>query len=184
MQRISDHKPSSNCWTHWSTKKTSRAKSKLCNWISGSAGNRWPCGYQNSTPRIRPVSHLNKNKQKKQMKINNHHYCRVAIILSYDKMGSSRRQEKKKQRTRHSGRTYARSKETLWMAEGKKKAKATGDSSTKEHSAQKKTPWEAKEVTSQVVCTCMCVVASQKPQERWHTGGCVSIRHMIVIPNT
>lgn len=61
MQRISDHQTFSNCWTDWSAKKKkmSWAKSTLCNWISGSAGNRWPCGYQNSAPHIRAVPHLN-----------------------------------------------------------------------------------------------------------------------------
>lgn len=52
-------KVSSSCWEHWNTKRTSRAKSKLCDWISGSAGNRWPCGYQNSAPHIRAGPRLN-----------------------------------------------------------------------------------------------------------------------------
>lgn len=76
--------------------------------------------------------------------------------------------DRKKKSSAHvtvAGRMQGQKKLFEWQKE-KKKAKATGDSSTKEHSAQKKTPWEAKEVTSQVVCTCMCVVASQKPQER------------------
>lgn len=55
------------------------------------------------------------------MKINNHHYCRVAIILSYDKMGSSRRQEKKSSaHVTVAGRMQGQKKLFEWQKEKKK----------------------------------------------------------------
>lgn len=83
------------------------------------------------------------------MQSDNRHYCRAAIFLSCDHflLAKSGRRRKQMQWTR-SGACKVKDRRRKKLNQ----TKATRYSRTKERSVQKKTLWETKEVTSQLVC--------------------------------